>query len=104
MDQDQLNTHYKRLASTYNQSFTSSTDDGKKGYTFLGEEGARIYQDLMKLRSSDKLVDLGAGTCVTAGNGLKRGVFQKFLFTNNIFQSSWRGSASCSTPSSAWSQ
>ena len=42
MDQDQLNTHYKRLASTYNQSFTSSTEDDKKGYTFLGEEGAKI--------------------------------------------------------------
>ena len=75
MDQDQLNTHYKRLATTYNQSFTSSTDGGKKGYTFLGEEGAKIYQDLLKLRSSEKLVDLGAGTCVTAGNRLNGSLF-----------------------------
>jgi len=66
MDQGKLNSHYKRLAGSYNQAFTSSTDKDKKGYVFLGEEGARTLMELLKLRKQDKLVDLGAGTCVNA--------------------------------------
>ena len=66
MDQEQLNSHYKRLAGTYNQSFSSSTDADKKGYVFLGEEGARTLMALLQLGKQDKLVDLGAGTCVLA--------------------------------------
>ena len=66
MDQGKLNSHYKRLAGTYNQAFTSITDKDKKGYVFLGEEGARTLMDLLKLGKQDRLVDLGAGTCVNA--------------------------------------
>ena len=33
MDQGKLNSHYKRLADSYNQAFTSSTDKDKKGGT-----------------------------------------------------------------------
>ena len=66
MDQGKLNSHYKRLAGTYNEAFTSVTDKDKKGYVFLGEEGTRTLMDLLKLGKKDKLVDLGAGTCVNA--------------------------------------
>ena len=66
MDQNKLNSHYKRLAGTYNQAFTSVTDKDKKGYVFLGEEGARTLMELLQLGPRDRLVDLGAGTCVNA--------------------------------------
>ena len=47
---------------------TSETHrDGRRGYTVMGEEGARVLGDSLKLRPGDRLVDVGAGTCVTAG-------------------------------------
>ena len=42
-------------------------EEGKKGHTFLGEEGAKDLIRMLKLQKDDKLVDLGAGTCTTAG-------------------------------------
>ena len=47
---------------------TSETHrDGRRGYTVMGEQGARILGASLKLRPGDRLVDVGAGTCVTAG-------------------------------------
>ena len=48
---------------------TSETHrDGRRGYTVMGEQGARILGASLKLRPGDRLVDVGAGTCVTAGH------------------------------------
>ena len=73
MDQETLNAHYKKLAARYDAAFTSKTQS--KGYSFMGEEGARQIMDWMKLDKEDKLVDLAAGTCVTAGMGLYQVIF-----------------------------
>jgi len=59
-----LNEHYKSIAKNYEKMFASSHEDG---YTFLGREGAKEIMKMMKLEVDDKLVDLGAGTCKTAG-------------------------------------
>lgn len=68
MNQETLNSHYKNIATKYDSSFTSTTEKGKKGHTFLGEDGAKDLVRMLKLQKDDKLVDLGAGTCTTAGN------------------------------------
>ena len=65
MEQDTLNDHYKKLASKYDQSFSASSSS--TGYNFAGQAGARTIIDLMKIRREDRVVDLGAGTCETAG-------------------------------------
>ena len=90
MDQGKLNSHYKRLAGSYNQAFTSSTDKDKKGYVFLGEEGARTLMELLRLKKQDKLVDLGAGTCVNALQlaqlaELEQAVLSRIIRPNNSF-------------------
>ena len=84
MDQESLNNHYKALAQHYDkvcifiisvtnhyecQVYTTSEthQDGRRGYTVMGEQGARLLASSLRLRPGDKLVDVGAGTCVTAG-------------------------------------
>ena len=88
MDQESLNNHYKALAKHYDkvrtyglirlinvtnhyvcQVYTTSEthQDGRRGYTVMGEQGARLLASSLRLRPGDKLVDVGAGTCVTAG-------------------------------------
>ena len=66
MDQDTLNDHYKKLASKYDQSFSASSSS--TGYNFAGQAGAKTILDLMLIRKEDRVVDLGAGTCETAGS------------------------------------
>ena len=68
VNQETLNFHYKNIANKYDSVFSSKTEEGKKGHTFLGEEGAKDLVRMLKLQKYDKLVDLGAGTCTTAGN------------------------------------
>ena len=47
---------------------TSEThQDGRRGYTVMGEQGARVLANSLRLKPEDRLVDVGAGTCVTAG-------------------------------------
>jgi len=69
MDQESLNNHYKALAQHYDRVYTTSEthQDGRRGYTVMGEQGARLLASSLRLRPGDKLVDVGAGTCVTAG-------------------------------------
>jgi len=64
MNQESLNEHYKSIAKNYEDMFANSHEDG---YTFMGKEGARELMKMMQLKVDDKLVDLGAGTCKTAG-------------------------------------
>ena len=71
MNQESLNEHYKSIAKNYEDMFANSHEDG---YTFMGKEGARELMKMMQLKVDDKLVDLGAGTCKTAG--------RKFQFTS----------------------
>ena len=33
----------------------------------MGEEGARLILEQLEVRTTDRVVDMGAGTCVTAG-------------------------------------
>ena len=66
MDQDTLNDHYKKLASKYDQSFSASSSS--TGYNFAGQAGAKTILDLMLIQREDRVVDLGAGTCETAGS------------------------------------
>ena len=49
--------------------------DGRRGYTVMGEQGARTLASALKLRPGDRLVDVGAGTCVTAGQLLILNIF-----------------------------
>ena len=69
MDQTALNNHYKNLAEKYDASY--STFDVAEGseakYDFAGESGAKVIIELLGLKTDDRLVDLGAGTCKTAG-------------------------------------
>ena len=67
MDQERLNDHYKKLASNYEQSFRTKLDN-QGSYSFMGEDGALKIIEMMNITKNDKLVDLGAGTCITAGN------------------------------------
>ena len=67
MKQEDLNDHYRKVAKDYDSAFSSKSDSGS-GYTFLGRGGAEALMKMMDLQKQDKLVDLGAGTCVTAGN------------------------------------
>eukprot|EP00092_Neocalanus_flemingeri_P017532 GFUD01018967.1.p1 GENE.GFUD01018967.1~~GFUD01018967.1.p1 ORF type:complete len:267 (+),score=71.52 GFUD01018967.1:95-895(+) len=69
MDQSALNEHYRNLANKYDSSYSNATavGDSKGQYDFLGEKGARIIMELMDMKVDDRMVDLGAGTCKTAG-------------------------------------
>merc|ERR1711872_1187641 len=70
MDQDSLNNHYKNLAKNYDEAFAELKPDKRKAknsFDFGGEEGARVIAELLKLKEEDHFVDLGAGTCRTAG-------------------------------------
>ena len=64
MNQNLLNNHYKKVADRYDESFSAKNFTG---YSFIGEAGARAIIDLMNIRREDRVVDLGSGTCVTAG-------------------------------------
>ena len=64
MNQNLLNNHYKKVADRYDESFSAKNFTG---YSFIGEAGARTIIDLMNIRKDDRVVDLGSGTCVTAG-------------------------------------
>ena len=66
MNQEHLNDHYKKVAKDYDSAFANANDSGS-GYTFLGRGGAQVLMKLLDLQKQDKLVDLGAGTGVTAG-------------------------------------
>ena len=33
----------------------------------MGEEGARLILEQLEVRTTDRVVDMGAGTCLTAG-------------------------------------
>ena len=69
MDQNALNNHYKDLAEKYDDSFSKLTVDSeaKTKFDFGGENGARVIIKLMDIKRDDRMVDLGAGTCKTAG-------------------------------------
>ena len=69
MDQTTLNNHYKNLAGKYDESYSKTTAAGesKTKYSFGGEDGARCIIELLDVREDDLMVDLGAGTCATAG-------------------------------------
>ena len=64
MNQNLLNNHYKKVADRYDESFSAKNFTG---YSFIGEAGARTIIELMNIRREDRVVDLGSGTCVTAG-------------------------------------
>ena len=68
MNQNLLNDHYKKVADRYDESFSAKNFSG---YSFIGEAGARTIIDLMNIRKDDRVVDLGSGTCVTAGKIIK---------------------------------
>ena len=68
MDQHTLNSHYRRLAGRYDQSFSAGSSTSSTGYSFSGEAGARTIIDMMNIKKEDRVVDLGAGTCSTAGS------------------------------------
>ena len=69
MNQTTLNNHYKKLAGKYDDSYSKTTtaEESKTKYNFGGEERARFIIELLEVNEDDCLVDLGAGTCVTAG-------------------------------------
>jgi len=69
MEQNTLDNHYRNLAQNYDTSFSTDTLSNKSQgkYNFLGEEGAKVIVDLLDIKEDDRLVDLGAGTCKTAG-------------------------------------
>ena len=68
MNQAALNDHYKKLADSYDKSFSAGSSSG---YSFVGSAGARTIIELMDIRRTDQVVDLGSGTCETAGNRTK---------------------------------
>ena len=68
MNQNLLNNHYKKVADRYDESFSAKNFTG---YSFIGEAGARTIIEMMKIRKEDRVVDLGSGTCVTAGTARK---------------------------------
>ncbi len=64
---------------------TSETHrDGRRGYTVMGEQGARILGDSLKLRPGDRLVDVGAGTCVTAGHLQQQIILKSHISDANV--------------------
>ena len=64
---------------------TSETHrDGRRGYTVMGEEGARILGASLKLRPGDRLVDVGAGTCVTAGHCQQQILLKSYILKANV--------------------
>ena len=69
MDQTSLNNHYKDLAEEYDDSFTKLSAEGESNnkFDFGGENSARLIVKLLDLKPDDRMVDLGAGTCRTAG-------------------------------------
>ena len=70
MDQTTLNNHYKNLAENYDEAFAERKPEKRKvnnSFDFGGEEGARVIARLLKMKEEDHMVDLGAGTCKTAG-------------------------------------
>ena len=75
MNQNLLNNHYKKVADRYDESFSAKNFTG---YSFMGEAGARTIIDMMNIRKDDRVVDLGSGTCVTAGTAWE--IIMFFLF------------------------
>ena len=75
MNQNLLNNHYKKVADRYDESFSAKNFTG---YSFMGEAGARTIIDMMNIRKDDRVVDLGSGTCVTAGSA-KEIIFVYFM-------------------------
>ena len=64
---------------------TSETHrDGRRGYTVMGEQGARILGASLKLRPGDRLVDVGAGTCVTAGHYQQQILLKSYILKANF--------------------
>ena len=61
-----MNNHYKSLAKDYDEVF-SKFKEAKSGFDFGGEKGARVITELLNMKEEDHMVDLGAGTCRTAG-------------------------------------
>ena len=80
MNQSALNDHYKKVAHRYDESFSAKNFTG---YSFSGEAGARTIVEMMSIRKDDRVVDLGSGTCVTAGTKL---LFCVFIF----YHHTWR--------------
>jgi len=60
MNQTTLNAHYKKVADVYEKAYTA-------GQNSLHSLGAKTIIQLMEIGREDRVVDLGAGTCDTAG-------------------------------------
>ena len=85
MDQTSLNLHYKKVADVYEKGriivagspfnsvffilkMTHFLAAYTSGQTSLHSVGAKALIDMMHIKKDDRVVDLGAGTCDTAGS------------------------------------
>ena len=64
----------------------------------MGEEGARLILEQLEVRTTDRVVDMGAGTCVTAGMEQIFSRYSEDADTEIVLcQDSWRGWGGCGT-------
>jgi len=69
MDQETLNNHYRNISKKYDVNFAKDTakKESNAKFDFSGEKGAKYICELLEINENDSVVDLGAGTCKTAG-------------------------------------